>query len=160
MARTHAALHLNRPADDDEVAVLASDFDATAIEQTGSDSCRLFFSSAIERDRALAELSGGAGRFGVEAIEVPDEDWASRSQAFLTAVTIGDLIVTPPLDVPAASDRRVIVIEPSMGFGTGHHQSTRLCLQAAQMIFRLKGAVLDVGCGSGVLAISASLLGA
>jgi len=125
---------------------------------------RVFFASDEGRDAAHAAIVGSrewAPRVDVAAIDVEDEGWAERSQASLQAVQVGGLIIAPPWDAHPTTNARLVIIEPSMGFGTGHHQSTRLCLQALQAIdLAHAGRVLDLGTGSGVLAIAAAVLGA
>jgi ribosomal protein L11 methyltransferase len=126
-----------------------------------ADGWRVFFRSAIERDRAAAELRASfAGRLArVESADVPDEGWARRSQSGLTAIRIGRIVVAPPWDAGAGLGMQ-IVIDPSTGFGTGHHETTRLCLRILQELDFPVRRVIDVGTGSGVLAIAASMLGA
>jgi ribosomal protein L11 methyltransferase len=136
-----------------------ADYDVTAINEDAR-SWRVFFPTAAERDRAVEALRASFGDLDVRSVDVPDENWAARSQAALRSVRVGALVVSPPWDVPDSTDGTVIVIQPSMGFGTGHHATTRLCLDALQRLDLAGRSVSDVGTGSGVLAIAASLLGA
>ena len=129
---------------------------------------RIHFSATTHRDDARLAIARALGPDGatVRAVDVPDEGWAARCQASLRAVRVGRVVVAPPWDVPATADAdgcAVVVIEPSTGFGTGHHASTRLCLRALQAALARAAPprdVLDLGTGSGVLAIAAHALGA
>ena len=153
----------------DRLYALLDDFDPIAIHEDDSrHSWRVFFRSAERRDAAFRALGATipSKLIRVSAVDVPDEDWARRSQESLKAVEAGGLVIAPPWDVPgpqsdkADGTRLVIIIEPSMGFGTGHHATTRLCLLLMQQL-DLRGArVLDIGTGSGVLALAAWKLGA
>jgi ribosomal protein L11 methyltransferase len=136
-----------------------ADYDVTAINEDAR-SWRVFFHTGAERDRAIAALRASFNDMEIRRVDVPDENWAARSQAALKAVRVGAIIVAPPWDVPESADGTVVVIQPSMGFGTGHHATTRLCLSALQQLDLGGRSVIDVGTGSGVLAIAASLLGA
>jgi ribosomal protein L11 methyltransferase len=143
----------------DLLLALVDDFAPTGVEQH-DEAMRLFFSSPDARDAACAELRTAGYR--TSPLDVSDGDWARRSQEGLTPVTVGRITVRPapaPLD-PGQSRAIQIVIRPSMGFGTGHHETTRLCLGALQAVDLTNAVVLDVGTGSGVLAIAADLLGA
>ena len=141
---------------------LVDDFSPTAAEERQS-VVRVFFANTADRNAARFTV---ASRFPVAAIDVSDEDWARRSQDSLAPTTIGRVTVVPnpqsAIRDPQSETRDtvILVIVPSMGFGTGHHATTRLCLEALQSIDLACAFVLDVGTGSGILAIAAARLGA
>ena len=119
------------------------------------------FNEASERDQAADAIHAALPDLSIERIDLPDEDWAARSQASLKAVRAGNFIIAPPWDLPPEDvDATVIVIEPSMGFGTGHHATTRMCLRLLSEIDAVDQVVLDLGTGSGVLSMAAALMGA
>jgi ribosomal protein L11 methyltransferase len=138
-----------------------ADYSVTAINEDAA-AWRVFFQSGVDRDRAYDALRATFTDLTFEPVDVPDDNWAARSQASLRAVRVGSVVVAPPWDVPdrSESDDVIVVIKPSMGFGTGHHATTRLCLAALQRLELRGRSVMDVGAGSAVLAIAASLLGA
>lgn len=148
---------------DEHVERLLAEIDdsrVTAVdEDRATGATRFFFAGADSRDQALDILRATDPAAAFSAIDVSDENWAERSQASITAVRVGAITVAPPWDMPN-DGTEVVVIQPSMGFGTAHHESTRLCLQLLQELDLVGQSVLDVGTGSGVLAIAARRRGA
>ena len=107
---------------------------------------------------ALPDLRAAAGAALVEVAttEVAD-DWDERWKAFHQPVRVGDFLVRPPWG-PPQNGLLDIVIDPAQAFGTGAHPTTRLCLELMREL-EPRGALVDLGCGSGVLAIAAARLG-
>lgn len=157
-SRIYPGLDVTGASDADFVLAAADDWSPTAVEERDA-ALRIFFATAEDRDAAASAIVDACPGTACTAVDVPDERWAERSQAALTRVRIGALTVAPPWDVPD-DGTTVITILPSMGFGTGHHASTRLCLALLQDIDVADTRVCDVGTGSGVLAIAAVRLGA
>lgn len=98
---------------------------------------------------------------------VKRENWATAWQSNFKPLAIGrTLLVTPPWITPDAAGRHIIVIEPAEAFGTGTHETTQGCMELLEEAIEEMGAsgeapsVLDVGCGSGILAIAAASMGA
>ena len=106
---------------------------------------------------------------GLEIRQVAEEDWAEAWKAHFKPMKLTDrLVVRPPWeDYAAQAGETVITIYPGMAFGTGRHSSTLLCLQALEQVWdqglprsATPWQVLDVGTGTGILALAAARLGA
>jgi ribosomal protein L11 methyltransferase len=157
------------PADRDHLVAVLSEFDLLSIHEDDLVNPRQWtahFGDSEVRDRAADVIRGleASRHIRVERLEIEDEDWARRTQADLPAIQIGRIVVAPPWDLPPperlSPNSKLVIIEPSRGFGTGHHQSTRLCIVLMQDRQLQGRTMIDVGTGSGVLAITAAKLGA
>ncbi len=124
-----------------------------------------YFENPIDENtvrRALVEAwrlyhhdSGELGRLDFKTRGVAERDWLAEWKKSWQPIQVGRFIVAPPWLATSAPDATVIHINPGMAFGTGTHETTRLCLKAIDKHYE-GGSFLDVGTGTGVLAIAAA----
>jgi ribosomal protein L11 methyltransferase len=120
---------------------------------------------------ADAEANAALGRMalataGIDAVvqtrAVAEEDWAESWKEHFHAERFGERVVIVPSwrTYEARPDDVVVRLDPGMAFGTGQHETTRMCIEALERVVRPGAGVLDVGCGSGILSLVAANLGA
>jgi ribosomal protein L11 methyltransferase len=125
------------------------------------------FAAEQERLRQIVESvrsPAAQERIGLTISEIPDEDWSQTWKAHFKPLWIGRRFLVSPTweKIPRDPERLVILIDPGRAFGTGHHETTSLCLEWLENFLQLdcnSWSLLDVGTGSGILAIGAALLG-
>ncbi len=109
------------------------------------------------------DAEGVLGRLLVENIEVSDETWKDNWKEYFKPIKISDRIIIKPTWEPytKTSETDIIInIDPGMAFGTGTHETTAMCIKLLEKYITPGDDVLDIGCGSGILAIAASMLDA
>ncbi len=121
--------------------------------------------AAVMREiRARRELSAGAIDFGTleeTKREIDGDDWIDIWKKHFRPIHIGRIVVVPEwISYSKKGDEEIVSLDSSMAFGTGEHETTRMCLELLQEYVGEGDVVLDVGCGSGILGISAAKLGA
>jgi ribosomal protein L11 methyltransferase len=114
-----------------------------------------------ESSQLLKRLKAALPAHHLEISVVPGQDWNQRWKENFKALQVGKRFwITPPWDIPQIKpDEQLIIIQPGQAFGTGTHESTQLAIALLEDYFA-GGSVLDIGCGSGILAIAAHKLGA
>lgn len=114
---------------------------------------------SIKNDKNMFD---GTDNIKFETYIVNEEDWANSWKQFFTPRKLGKkIIVTPSWDKFKPKNGELpILIEPGMAFGTGHHETTHLCVKLIEEYVKKDDIVFDVGTGTGILAIAARLLGA
>ena len=94
--------------------------------------------------------------------EITDDDWQNKWKDYFFPIPVGQKILICPSwrVVENNQSRKLIYLDPGMAFGTGHHPTTRMCLELLEEVIQNNSAVLDFGSGSGILSIAATKLGA
>lgn len=102
------------------------------------------------------------GRLELQFSNVKEEDWANNWKRYFKPLKVGKkLLIKPSWESYNNVDNRTILeIDPASSFGTGQHNTTKLCLELLEISLKGGDRVLDLGCGSGILSIGAMLLGA
>ena len=142
------------------VLFLRASSGSTLSEEGGRATIEAYFDSAASRDDARRDLE----RPGLETASIDRErvDWLDRYEQSLQAIEIGSrFVVAPDADLfDDASDRLRLVVPQEQAFGTGSHETTALCIALLETLDVRGSRALDIGAGSGILALAAQRLGA
>ena len=127
----------------------------------------LYIPSQENPAEAVAFLSERYNASGIEhEIDLrscKNEDWENNWKEYFKPTKVGEKLLIRPSwidDYDNADNRKILSIEPGLAFGTGGHDTTRLCMEMLEKYLKEGDTVLDTGCGSGILAIASLLLGA
>lgn len=170
--RSWAAVEFDAPAEQEELAgwVMVHVAGAVGCEIRATNATNVCVHASFDRDTLQTEdmakigsaleeygLAGSLASLRMQAVQ--EEDWLAKWKQGFRPFPVGEkLIVCPPWDVPTeAGERRALIIEPAMAFGTGLHPTTQFCLRMLETL-PLGEHLLDVGTGSGILAIAAVML--
>lgn len=112
--------------------------------------------------QSLAALGDGFGTLALQVNNVREEDWENNWKQFFKPFPVGEKILIKPTweKTENPENRKILEIDPGSSFGTGTHETTKLCLETLEKVISPGDSMLDLGCGSGILSIGAHLLGA
>lgn len=148
-----------------------TEFDQNAYEQVETDNVRVLCylakdenveQKSLQLQESLWHLSQISPIAAPQLQTIQDEDWMASWKNNYKPIKVGKnwLILPAWIEPDPSETRQIIRIDPAMAFGTGTHPSTQLCLLAIEDYLKVGQDVIDLGCGSGILAIAALKLGA
>lgn len=126
----------------------------------------IYLEPDVQPSEAVAFLSERYNAEGIdhsiELLDCAEEDWRNNWKKYFNPIPVGEKLLIRPSwrEDYDAGERKVLSIDPGLAFGTGGHETTRLCLEMCEKYLKEGDSVLDVGCGSGILGIATLLLGA
>ena len=151
--------------DAESIGAGAIELGASGVEVVSSNRLRIFAATTETNRRRLDEAFAALGGSIVSCEPVPVKNWVQEAQDRWSPLTIGALDIVPVLDSeeePPPRGKHQLLINPGTGFGTGHHPTTHMVLELLQHsevgALPHKDPVLDLGTGSGILALGASIL--
>lgn len=125
-----------------------------------------YFHEIVDEQLSQCELNHALSSYGLAADvvhaqawrRIEETDWLAEWKKHWRPTVIGEFVIAPPWEKVEDPEKIIIRIEPNMAFGTGTHDTTQLCLQAIQDSFTPGETFMDVGTGTGILAIAAAKL--
>lgn len=157
-----------------EQGPLTWDFADINIFEYGKDKAviKAYFNIDVDVEEIIGEINDkiekakglgvDIGAYEIFSEEVNEKDWANEWKKYYKPIKVGEKFVVKPLweEYEAKGDEIILHMDPGMAFGTGTHETTRMCLEAIEDYMKQDTRVFDIGTGSGILAIGASKLGA
>ena len=129
----------------------------------GASRVKFYVPDSEEGQRKLRQYLAGLEEYEPQTVSLREEDWATSWQKYYQPIPVGKRIYIVPdwmRGRPVPEGRTPLYLNPGLTFGTGSHPTTQLCLELLEGTLRPGDRVLDLGCGSGILAIAALALGA
>ncbi len=132
-----------------------------------ADSCiKVYLSNDEDGKAQLEEIKAAILALDIDGTmfhteNMRDEDWSENWKQYFKPMEVGEkVMIVPEWEKAPETDRVKFVINPGRSFGTGSHESTRMCIEEIEKYLKKGDSVLDLGCGSGILSVIALLLGA
>ena len=129
----------------------------------GASRVKFYVPDSEQGQRQLRQYLAGLEEYEPQTVSLREEDWATSWQKYYQPIPVGRRVYIVPdwmRGEPVPDGRTPLYLNPGLTFGTGAHPTTQLCLELLEEVLQSGDKVLDLGCGSGILAIAALAMGA